>query len=81
MDDPIKHALTRRRTERNSRVIVEEPDETLVYMVKFGIGITACLAAIEIGSMAFLHSWNTEVFSAIAGLTGMVVGVFVGRKA
>jgi hypothetical protein len=79
MVDPIKHALTRRRFQRG-RLVDEEPDETLVYVVKFGIGMTACLSALEIASMAFLHSWNSEVFSAITGLTGIVVGVFVGRK-
>jgi hypothetical protein len=81
MVDQIKRALTRRRTERNSRVVVEEPDESLVYVVKFGIGMTACLAAVEIASMAFLHTWNSEAFSVITGLIGMITGVFVGRKA
>ena len=79
MDDPIKHALTRRRFQRG-RLVDEEPDETLVYAVKFGIGMTACLSALEIANMAFLHSWNGEVFSAITGLTGIVIGVFVGYK-
>ena len=79
MGDPIRRALTSRRFERG-RVVDEEPDETLVYLVKFGVAMTACLSALEIANMAFLHSWNTEVFSAITGLTGIVVGVFVGRK-
>ena len=79
MADQIKRALTRRRFQRG-QFIEEEPDETLVYAVKFGIGMTACLSALEIANMAFLHSWNSEVFSAITGLTGIVVGVFVGRK-
>ncbi len=79
MADQIKRALTRRRFQRG-HFIEEEPDETLVYIVKFGIGMTACLSALEIANMAFLHSWNSEVFSAITGLTGIVVGVFVGRK-
>jgi hypothetical protein len=79
MADLIKRALTRRRFQRG-RFIEEEPDETLVYVVKFGMGMTACLSALEIANMAFLHSWNSEVFSAITGLTGIVVGVFVGRK-
>ena len=79
MADPIKRALTRRRFQRG-HFIEEEPDETLVYIVKFGIGMTACLSALEIANLAFLHSWNSEVFSAITGLTGIVVGVFVGRK-
>lgn len=79
MADQIKRALTRRRFQRG-QFIEEEPDETLVYAVKFGMGMTACLSALEIANMAFLHSWNSEVFSAITGLTGVVVGVFVGRK-
>ena len=79
MDDLIRHALTRRRFQRG-HFIVEEPDETLVYVVKFGIGMAACLSAVQIASMAFLHIWNSEVFSAITALTGTVVGVFVGRK-
>lgn len=79
MADPIKRALTSRRLERG-RVVDEEPDETLVYLVKFAVAMTACLSALEIANMAFLRSWNTEVFSAITGLTGIVVGVFVGRK-
>ena len=52
-----------------------------MYVMKFGIGMTSCLSALEIANMAFLHSWNSEVFSAITGLVGIVVGVFVGRKA
>ena len=79
MEDPIKRALTRRRFRRG-QIIEDKPDDTLVYIVKFGMGMSACLSALEIASMAFLHSWNSEVFSAITGLTGIVVGVFVGRK-
>lgn len=79
MGDPIRRALTSRRLDRG-RVIDEEPDETLVYVVKFGIAMTVCLSALEIAYMAFLHSWNSEVFSAITGLAGIIIGVFVGRK-
>ncbi len=62
MDDLIKHALTRRRFQRGRRVD-EEPDETLVYVVKFGIGMTACLTAIEIANIAFCIA-GTAKFSA-----------------
>ena len=79
MADQIKRALTRMRFQRG-HFTEEEPDETLVYVVKFGMSMTACLSALEIANMVFLHSWNSEVFSAITGLTGIVVGVFVGRK-
>lgn len=77
----IKRALTRRRrVPGRAAVIVEEPNETLVYVVKFGIGMTACLTAIEIANLAILHAWNSEVFASISGLSGIVIGVFVGRK-
>lgn len=79
MGDPIKHALTYRRGQRG-RVEDEEPDPTLVYLVKFAIAMTTCLSALEIASMAFLGCWNSEVFSAITGLIGIIIGVFVGRK-
>jgi hypothetical protein len=61
-------------------MVTEEPNENLVYVVKFGIGMTACLAAIEIAQLALLHTWNSEVFAAITGLSGTVMGIFVGQK-
>lgn len=60
--------------------LVDEPNDTLVSLVKFGIGMSACLSAVEIASSAFLHVWNGEIFIAISGLSGIVVDVFVGRK-
>ena len=79
MVDLIKRALTRRRVQRG-KLIVEEPEETLVYVVKFATGMVVCLSALEIAHLAFLRSWNGEVFSAITGLIGIVAGIFVGRK-
>lgn len=80
MADPIKRALTRKRAQRG-RWIVEEPNEKLVLGVKFAIGMTICLSALEVAHLAFLHSWNSEVFAAISGLSGTIVGIFVGQKA
>ena len=79
MADLIKRALTRRRMQRG-RWIVEEPKENLVYVVKCSLGMMACLTAVEIANLALLHSWNSEVFAAITGLTGTVMGIFVGQK-
>jgi len=31
--------------------------------------------------MAFLGSWNSEVFAGITGLIGTVTGILVGQKA
>jgi carbonic anhydrase/acetyltransferase-like protein (isoleucine patch superfamily) len=77
--DMIKRALTRKRVHRG-RVVHEEPNEKLVLGVKFAIGMTAILSALEIAHMAFLGSWNSEIFAAITGLTGTIVGLFVGQK-
>ena len=60
--------------------IEEEPNQSLVYVVKFSLGMTACLTAVEIANLALLHSWNSEVFAAITGLAGTVMGIFVGQK-
>jgi hypothetical protein len=79
MVDIIKRALTRRR-KRREWVVSEEPNESLVYVVKFGIGMTACLAAIEIAQLTLLRTWNSEIFAAITGLSGTVMGIFVGQK-
>ena len=80
MADPIKRALTRRRIERG-RWIVEEPNGKLVLGVKFAICMTALLSGLELAHMAFLHTWNAEIFATITGLSGTVLGLFVGQKA
>ncbi len=79
MADPIKHALTRRRFQRG-HLIVEEPNSKLVLGVKFAIGMTTFLSTLEFAHMAFLHAWNPEIFAAITGLSGTVIGLFVGQK-
>jgi hypothetical protein len=61
-------------------MVSEEPNEELVLGVKFAIGMTACLSLLEVAHLAFLHSWNSEVFAAISGLSGTVIGIFVGQR-
>jgi hypothetical protein len=79
MADTIKRALTRRRFERG-RLIVEEPNAKLVLGVKFSIGMTAFMSALELAHLVILHSWNAEIFASITGLSGTVIGLFVGQK-
>lgn len=79
MADTIKRALTRRRFERG-RLIVEEPTAKLVLSVKFAIGMTAFMSALELAHLAILHTWNAEIFASITGLSGTVIGLFVGQK-
>jgi hypothetical protein len=84
MTDWIKKALTKTVQRKGSRgkteIIVVQPNEKLVLGVKFAIGMTVCLSALEIAHMAFLGSWNSEIFAAITGLSGTVMGIFVGQK-
>jgi hypothetical protein len=77
--DPIKRALTRRRFERG-RLVVEAPNDKLVLGVKFAIVMTGFMTAFEFAHMAFMHTWNAEIFAAITGLSGTVIGLFVGQK-
>jgi hypothetical protein len=80
MTDFIKRALTRKRIQRG-RMVQEKPDERLVYVVKFALGMTACLSGLEVAHMAFLHSWNAEIFVAISSLITFVSGIIIGQKA
>lgn len=81
MTDWVKRALTRRGAGRNGLNESSEPDERLVYGVKFAIGITACLTAMEIANLAVLGTWNSEVFASITGLTGTITGILISQKA
>jgi hypothetical protein len=84
MTDWIKKALTKTVQRKGSRgkteIIVVQPNEKLVLGVKFAIGMTVCLSALEVAHMAFLGTWNSEIFAAITGLSGTVMGIFVGQK-
>ncbi len=79
MGDPIKRALTRRRLYRG-RMLAEEPNEKLVLGVKFAMGMTAFMATLELAHLVLMRSWNAEIFASITGLSGTVIGLFVGQK-
>jgi len=80
MSDWIKRALARKRIQRG-RVIVEEPNEKLVWGVKFAIGMTVCLSGLQVAHLAVLGSWSSEIFSTITGLIGTISGVLIGSHA
>jgi tetrahydromethanopterin S-methyltransferase subunit E len=43
--------------------------------------MTVCLTTLEVAHVIFLGKWNSEVFAAITGLSGTVIGIFMGQKA
>ena len=75
MKDWIKRALTKHK--RNREI---PPDPRLLIGVKFTITMTIILSALEIAHIAFLGKWNSEIFSAITGLTGTITGIFLTQK-
>ena len=85
MKDWVKRALTKTIQRRGSRgkieVIVVQPNEKLVYVVKFAICMTVCLSALEVAHMAFMGMWSSEIFAAISGLIGTVSGVLISQHA
>ena len=87
MTDFIKKALTRRITDKtslqeNAEALAQEvpPSERLVLGTKFAIAFTFSLSAIEIANLALLHTWNSEVFAAITGLAGTIMGILISQK-
>ena len=87
MTDWVKKALTRRITDKtalqqNAEALAQEilPDERLVLGTKFAIAFTFCLSAIEIANLAIMHTWNSEVFAAITGLSGTIMGILISQK-
>jgi len=79
MKDWIKNALTRRIRKR-TRTIEIPPDPRLVTIVKFTIATTLTLTALEITHIIALHTWNSEIFAAITGLTGTITGILTAQK-
>jgi hypothetical protein len=83
MKDWIKRALTKTVAYKGPRgkqeIILIQPNERLVLFVKFAIGMTFSLAALEVAHLAFLRAWSSEIFAAITGLIGTVTGVLVGK--
>ncbi len=85
MTDFVKKALTRKITNKttlqeNAQAQEAEPDERLVLGTKFAIAFTFCLSAIEIANLALLGTWNSEVFAAITGLSGTIMGILISQK-
>ena len=79
MTDWIKKALTKTK-QQHSQPLIIEPDTKLVYGVKFTIAITISLTALEITHLLILKAWNSEIFSAITGLAGTLMGIFITQK-
>jgi len=57
------------------------PSQGLVYAVVFAIAAIIALTVLEVAHMAFLGSWNTEIFAGIMSVVTFILGIFIGQKA
>jgi len=85
MRDFIKRALTRRISIRGSRrgilrEIEVEPSDRLVYGMYFATASLCTLTLLEVTYLVVLHTFSSEIFSAITGLIGTIVGVLLTSK-
>ena len=81
MRDPIKRALTRRISVKGRRRQIElEPSEKLVYGMYFATASLCTLTLLEVTYLVVLHTFSSEIFSAITGLIGTIVGVLLTSK-
>jgi len=86
LKEKIRNAFTKtvwiQRGKRKKLERIEAPpSERLVLGIIFAIVALIGLVIIEVAYMAFLRRWNSEIFSAITGLIGTILGVFISQKA
>jgi len=82
----FKKALTRtvwvqQGLENKLQPVEIPPSQGLVYAVVFAITAIIALTVLEVAHMAFLGSWNTEIFAGIMSVVTFILGIFIGQKA
>lgn len=77
----IKKALTRQISVKGKRRQIElEPSRKLLYGMYFAIAALISLTILEATYILALRSFSNEIFSAITGLIGTIVGVLLTSK-
>jgi len=82
----FRKALTRtiwiRQGGENKLEPVEiPPSQGVLYALIFATTAIIALTFLEVAHMAFLGSWNTEVFAGIMSVVTFILGIFIGQKA
>jgi len=76
----IRRALTKRRVVKGTVEGEEPPSDTLVYGVTFGIAALIALTTLQVAHLITLRRWSQEIFAAITGLIGTIMGIFLGKR-
>jgi len=78
MRNAIRKALTK-TVRLKKREMELPPSEHVVWMMYFATISLIGLTTLEIIHIICFRSWNSEVFSAITGLIGTIIGIFVSQ--
>lgn len=86
MKNLFKKALTKtiwvqQNQENKLQPIEIPPSQSVMYAVVFAIAAIIALTVLEVAHMAFLGSWNTEIFAGIMSVVTFILGIFIGQKA
>jgi len=86
LKNPFRKALTRtiwiQQTQENKPQPIEiPPSQRVMYVVIFAIAAIIALTVLEVAHMAFLGSWNTEIFAGIMSVVTFILGIFIGHSA
>jgi len=83
--DLIRKALTKtisvKEGRKRAKKIQIAPSDSLVYGMYFAIVALISLTILEATYMYVLRNFSNEIFAAITGLTGTILGAFFGQKA
>jgi len=82
----FRKALTRtlwikKGQENKLEPIDVPPSQRVLYAVIFAVAAIIALTVLEVAHMAFLGSWNTEIFAGIMSIVTFIVGIFIGQTA
>ena len=65
---------------RKTHVVEVEPSGNVVYAFILSLAMLLCLSALQIAYLIVMHEWNSEIFTLISGLVGIITGMFLGAK-
>ncbi|MEM2102315.1 MAG: hypothetical protein QXM22_02235 [Candidatus Bathyarchaeia archaeon] len=75
-----KIAIISKKENKKIRYTTIPPSERLVTGIIFAIVALTGLIILEIAHLAFLKTWNSEIFAAITSIIGTILGVFISQK-
>jgi hypothetical protein len=81
---PLSRLLTKKvlvKSGKRMKPVEIPPSQTLVYGILAATVTLVLLVILEIAHMAFMGTFNTEIFATITLIVGALLGTFFGQKA